>query len=162
MSKIELDVLFKKMQKDDKKEVLEFHIIDDEVPHSSQLIEMAGGIAVLEIDENEKLTAEFKKIQRDSKKTVLQFEVKGDNEDKIIELYKLAGSHVILNLEASQMTIDEFYDEDQHEGLDYDIDSGGVVEIKGQSTIFDEQENEDNEDAVTVIPFADSEDDLLN
>lgn len=138
MSKIELDVLFKKMQKDDKKEVLEFHIIDDEVPHSTQLIQMAGTMSVITIEEHENLTAEFKKIQRDSKKTVLQFETKGDNEEKLIKLYKLAGSYVKLELEASQMSIDEFYHEDQDPGLEYNIDDGGVVEVaQGQLSADD-------------------------
>lgn len=155
---IELDVLFKKMQKDDKKEVLEFHVIDDEVPHSTELIEMAGGIAVLEIDENEKLTAEFKKIQRDSKKTVLQFEVKGDNEDKIIKLYKLAGSHVKLALEPSQMSIDEFYDGDDDPGLEYNVDNDGTVQVaKGQLGMDDIPIGEDENDEES-----EDEDDLLN
>lgn len=139
MSDIILDVLFKKMQKDDKKEVIEFHIIDDEVPHSNELISMAGSMAVLTIGEHEDLTAEFKKIQRDSKKTVLQFETKGDNEDKVIKLYKLAGSYVTLKLQPSQMSIDEFYNEDDHElGLEYKVDPSGVVEVaKGQMSTDD-------------------------
>lgn len=136
---IELDVLFKKMQKDDKKEVIEFHIIDDEVPHATELIQMAGSIAVIQINESDKLSAEFKSVQRDSKKATLKFEVKGDNEDKVIKLYKLAGSNVTLNLEPSQMSIDDFYDADEHDpGLEYNIDSGGVVQVaKGQMAIDD-------------------------
>lgn len=146
MSKIDLNVLFKKMQKDDKKEVLEFHIISDEVPHSTELIELAGNIAVLEINEEDKLTAEFKKIQRDSKKTVLQFEVKGDNEEKLIKLYKLAGRHVDLSLEPSQMTIDEFYDEDKEPGIEYNVNGDGTVEVaQGQMNIDDIPTGEENE-----------------
>lgn len=159
MSKIELDVLFKKMQKDDKKEVLEFHIIDDEVPHSNELIQMAGSMTVLTIGEHENLTAEFKKIQRDSKKTVLQFETKGDNEEKLIKLYKLAGSHVKLELEPSQMSIDEFYDADEQDrGLEYTVEhSGPVVVAKGQLSTDDIPIGVDDEEDHT-----EDEDDLLN
>lgn len=156
MTKIELDVLFKKMQKDDKKEVLEFHIIDDEIPHSNELIQMAGGMTVLTIGEHESLTAEFKKIQRDSKKTVLQFETKGDNEEKLIKLYKLAGSYVKLNLEPSQMTIDEFYEGDKDPGIEYNVDEGGTVEVvKGQMSLGDIPAGEPDEVAA-------DDDDLLD
>ncbi|GKV66712.1 MULTISPECIES: hypothetical protein [unclassified Sporosarcina] len=135
MKKIELHVLFKKIQKDDKKEVLEFHILSDEIPHKSELIGMAGGIAILEVEGTEKLTAEFKSIQKDSKKAALKFEAKGDNNEKIVQLYRLAGSNVKLNLEESQMSIDEFYDEDEHEGLEYNLDKNGTVEVvDGQIT----------------------------
>lgn len=135
---IELDVLFKKMQKDDKKEVLEFHIIDDELPHANTLIQMAGSIAILEINKV-KLSAEFKSVQRDSKKTVLKFEIKGDSDKEIILLYPLAGTNVDLQLEPSQMSIDEFYEAEEHDsGLEYQIDTGGVVQVnKGQMALDD-------------------------
>lgn len=144
MAKIELDVLFKKLQKDDKKEILEFHIIDDEVPHATELIEMAGNMAALEIGEHEKLNAEFKKIQRDSKKTVLQFEPKGDNQDKLIKLYKVAGSHVKLTLEASQMSIEDFEDKDP--GLSYNVNKDGTVDVHENQMSIDEVAAEIDED----------------
>lgn len=50
MSKIQLSVLFKKIQKDDKKEVLEFHVQGDELPHYEELIQMAGSIIVLNVE----------------------------------------------------------------------------------------------------------------
>lgn len=70
MSKIELNVLFKKIQKDGKKEVLEFHIQGNTLPSSQELVQMAGNIVVLEVLESKAGTfpAEFKSIQRDSKK----------------------------------------------------------------------------------------------
>lgn len=34
MTNVKLNVLFKKMQKDDKKEVLMFHVLSDELPHA--------------------------------------------------------------------------------------------------------------------------------
>lgn len=139
MKPIELHVLFKRMQKDDKKEVLEFHILSDEIPYKSELIGMAGGIAIIGVDDLDKLTVEFKSVQRDSKKAALKFEVKGDNEAKIVQLYKLAGSNVKITLEESQMSAEDFYDEDEHEGIEYNLDPSGTVSvIDGQMSIDDE------------------------
>lgn len=166
MSKTQLKVLFKKIQKDDKKEVLEFHVQGDNLPNSTELIAMAGGITILEIEENgtSQIGAEFKSIQKDDKKTVLKFEVKGDSGDQLLDFYPLAGSSITLFIEPSQMSIDEFYDADQHEGLDYDVHGDGTVEIKGQTTIFDVPEDGETEtaDDSNVVPFADAEDELLN
>lgn len=155
MSKIELDVLFKKLQKDDKKEVLEFHIKGDEIPYKSELISMAGGIAVLEIDDV-KISAEFKSIQRDSKKVALKFEVKGDTTEKITKLYPRAGFNVKLFLEPSQMSIEEFYEGATDPGLEYNVNNDGTVDVaKDQMSLDDipfgedEEINEDDEDLLT-------------
>jgi hypothetical protein len=161
---IELNVLFKKMQKDDKKEVLEFHILGDEPKHQSELIGMAGGIAVLGI-EGIKLSAEFKNIQRDSKKIVLKFEAKGDSETEIVKLYPKAGYNVNLSLEASQMSIDEFYDGEAHEGIEYGVNNDGTVEVANGQLSIDEVdfENPPKEDDLpfTVQIEDEDEDDLL-
>lgn len=159
MSKIELSVLFKKVQKDDKKEVLEFHVQGDELEHSDELVQLAGNIAVLEVknSETDPLTAEFKSIQRDSKKTALKFNVRGDSEDRVIKLYSLAGSNVTLFLEPSQMSIEEFQDAaEAHEGIDYSVDKGGTVEVvDGQLSLDDIPSGEPDD-----VNFDD--DDLLN
>jgi hypothetical protein len=153
MSKIELDVLFKKMQKDDKKEVLEFHILGDEVPYKSELIGMAGGIAMLEIG-NVKISAEFKSIQRDSKKVALKFEAKGDSDDELIKLYSRAGYNVKLLLEQSQMSIDEFHEESGDPGIEYNVNGDGTVEVsQGQMGMDDIPVGEDD---------SNTEDELLN
>lgn len=144
MAKVELDVLFKKIQKDDKKEVLEFHVLGDEIPHKSELISMAGSVAVLQIADV-KLSAEFKSIQRDSKKASLKFEAKGDSEEKTIKLYPKAGFNVKLSLEQSQMSIEEF--EEQHEGIEYQVDGDGSVSVApDQMTIEDVNETENDDD----------------
>lgn len=164
MSKIELNVLFKKMQKDDKKEVLEFHILGDEIEHKAELIGMAGGIAVIGI-EDIKFSAEFKSIQRDSKKISLKFEVKGDNEEEIVKLYPQAGYNVTLSLEASQMSIDEFYDDEAHEGIEYDVKNDGTIEVAdGQLNIDDIGEVEVKQDDLPFIVQIEDEDedDLLH
>lgn len=136
MSKVELNVLFKKLQRDDKKEVLEFHNQSDELPNSETLVMMAGNMANLVIrgSEAEAIPAEFKSIQRDSKKTVLKFEVKGDSQDKIIKLYPYAGRNVDLEIEPSQMSIEEF--EEPREGIEYSVNKDGTVEAEGQLRII--------------------------
>ncbi|PEP67300.1 hypothetical protein CN574_03760 [Bacillus toyonensis] len=113
MTKIQLNVLFKKMQKDDKKEVLMFHVLSDELPHADELLKMPGTIVHLTVEKSdvEPIGAEFVSIQRDSKKTVLKFNVKGDTKDKINKFYPFAGENVSIILEPSQMSIDEFYEE---------------------------------------------------
>ncbi|MCR1834989.1 hypothetical protein NSA56_11340 [Oceanobacillus caeni] len=164
MPKVELKVLFKKLQRDDKKEVLEFHVMGELLPHSETLVMMAGNMANLLIGDSEAGTipAEFKSIQRDSKKTVLKFEVKGDSEDKIIKLYPYAGHNVTLDIEASQMSIEEFEEaEEVHEGLEYNVNTDGTVELEGQVSIDDlpfgepDEVNFDNEEIT-------DDDDLLD
>lgn len=142
MTNIKLNVLFKKMQKDDKKEVLMFHVLSDELPHADELLKMPGSIAILNVEESEAgdVGAEFVSIQRDNKKTVLKFNIKRDTEGKVSKLYSFAGSNVSLGLQPSQMTIDEFY-EDDHEGIEYSVDDGGTVLVpEGQLSINDESE----------------------
>jgi hypothetical protein len=136
---IKLNVLFKKMQKDDKKEVLMFHVLSDELPHADELLKMPGSIALLNVEESEagEVGAEFVSIQRDSKKTVLKFNIKRDADGKVNKLYPHAGSNISLGLQPSQMTIDEFY-EDDHEGIEYQVDGSGNVEVnKDQMSIED-------------------------
>lgn len=123
MTNIQLNVLFKKMQKDDKKEVLMFHVMSDELPHADELLKMPGTIAVLKIEEENGVGAEFVSIQRDNKKTVLKFNVKRDAKD-VSKLYKYAGSNVDLELQPSQMSIDEFYEESEEEEKEEEATDG--------------------------------------
>ncbi|WP_306009361.1 hypothetical protein [Bacillus sp. MMSF_3328] len=159
MPNTKLNVLFRKIQKDDKKEVLEFHVQGDELPHSQELVQMAGSIVVLEVETSKagKLNAEFKSIQRDSKKTTLKFNVKGDSEDKMIQLYTYAGRGVMLLLTPSQMSIEEF-NEEQHDGVSYTVDKDGKAQVSPDQMSLDEVVEEDgpeNEDQ-----FEDDEDSL--
>lgn len=145
MTNIQLNVLFKKMQKDDKKEVLMFHVLSDELPHADELLKMPGSITVLEIakSELEPIAAEFANIQRDSKKTVLKFNVNADSKGKIDKFYPFAGSNVDLLIQPSQMSIEEFYEE-PHEGVKYEVDEGGVVTVpEGQLKIDDVEGDEE-------------------
>lgn len=177
MSKIELTVLFKKIQKDDKKEVLEFHVQGDELDYSDDLVQLAGSIAILEVKGSEagKLPVEFKSIQRDSKKTTLKFNVRGDSDKKVIKLYPFAGRNVTLFLEASQISLEEF--EEQHEGVQYSVNGDGTVnplngqmnmdELDDSNEITEENVNDENSEiAKDDLPFGQedeqSEDDLLD
>lgn len=141
MTKINLNVLFKKIQKDDKKQVLEFHVQGDELPSSQELVQLAGSIAVIEVEGSEAgtINAEFKSIQRDSKKTALKFNVSGGSDDKVIKLYPFAGSSVNLLIQPSQMSLEEFYDEDeQHEGVEYTVENGGFVSVPDGQLSFED------------------------
>ena len=139
MSEIKLNVLFKKMQKDDKKEVLMFHVQGDELPHANELLKMPGTITLLNVEESKvgDIGAEFVSIQRDNKKTVLKFNVKKDPEGKVDKLYPFAGANIALKLLESQMTIDEFYEE-QHEGIEYKVDNNGTVSVEADQVSIDD------------------------
>ncbi|GIO22445.1 hypothetical protein [Oceanobacillus sp. J11TS1] len=151
MAKVELSVLFKKIQKDDKKEVLEFHVQGEELPSSQELVNMAGGMAhlTLQVDKQdiENFPAEYKNIQRDSKKTKLLFNIKGDTEDKVIKLYPFAGHNVTLFVEPSQMSVEDFENENTHKGMPYQVEKDGTVQVEGQVSMDDiPNENEDSEE----------------
>jgi hypothetical protein len=131
--KTSIKVLFKSMQKDDKKEVLKFEIKGQEdAAAEAELFALSGSIVVIEITgcEAGEVTAEFMNIQRDSKKTVLKFAIKGDIEEKAQQIYKFAGRNVELGVQPSQMSIEEFRGEDEHEGLEYDVHHDGTVSVK--------------------------------
>lgn len=149
MSKIELNVLFKKIQKDDKKQVLEYHVQGDELPSSQELVQLAGSVAVIEVEGSEAgpISAEFKSIQRDSKKTALKFNLSGGSDDKVIKLYPFAGRSVNLSIEPSQMSIDDFYDAaDEREGVAYTVEKDGSASVPdGQLSLDDIPTGEDGD-----------------
>jgi hypothetical protein len=143
MTQVKLQVLFKKVQKDDKKEVLMFHVQGDELPHADELLKMPGSITMLNVKESEagELGAEFVSIQRDDKKTVLKFHVKRDVEGKVNKFYPFAGSNVTITLQPSQMSIEEFYDQ-PYEGVEYQVDGNGNVEVQDNQMNIDEVESD--------------------
>ncbi|PEC29078.1 hypothetical protein [Bacillus thuringiensis] len=141
MTKVKLNVLFKKMQKDDKKEVLMFHVLSDELPHADDLLKMPGTIVYLAVEKSkvEPIGAEFANIQRDSKKTAIKLNVKSDAKGIVNQLYPFAGGNVDIILEPSQMSIDEFYEE-PHEGVEYNVNPDGTTDVApGQLKIDDEE-----------------------
>ncbi|WP_019123623.1 hypothetical protein [Brevibacillus massiliensis] len=138
--KTELNVFFKMQQKDDKKEVLKFEIKGNDGENAAnQLYQLAGSIIVFEIEgcAAGETTAEFMNIQRDSKKTVMKFAIKGDSEEKAQELYKFAGRNVKMTVQPSQMSIEEFYEED-HEGLEYKVNGDGTVDVDSDQLSLDD------------------------
>lgn len=134
MSNIQLNVLFKKMQKDDKKEVLQFHYMDSELPNAQELINLSGTVVVLKLesDNTEEVAAQFKKIQKDDKKTLLEFNVNTSSKGKIDKFYPYSGTNVKLTINPSQMTIEEFYaetdEEDEEEVADGQLSIEEVTE----------------------------------
>jgi hypothetical protein len=146
MSKVELNVLFKKVQKDDKKEVLLFHVQGDELPQADELLKMPGSIAMITVEESQagELGAEFVSIQRDDKKTVLKFHVKRDTEGKVNKFYPFAGSNVTITLQQSQMSIEEFYEDNP--GIEYQVDENGNVEVPKDQLSIDDVEDQEEQD----------------
>lgn len=118
-SNIQLNVLFKKMQKDDKKEVLMFHILSEQSKYAAELLSLTGKMTVLTIfnkeEEYEPISAEFLNIQRDSKKTVLKFNVMTEDEDRVNAIYPAAGTNVTLIIQPQQMSIDDLEEDDEGE-----------------------------------------------
>ncbi|AJK27792.1 hypothetical protein ABNB59_21905 [Paenibacillus larvae] len=151
---IEINVLFKSMQRDDKKEVLKFELKGNEDDGNAQkLVEMAGTIVIFNLPGlTEEVSAEFMNLQRDSKKTVMKLALKGDSEEKALELYKRAGRNVLLMLKPSQMSIEEYYEKD--EGLEYTVKADGTVEVdQDQVTIEDVETPDKTKDTDDELPF---------
>lgn len=128
---IQINVLFKKMQKDDKKEVLMFHILSDETKHAADLLRLTGKITILTISDDEgpyeSIQAEFVNLQRDNKKTVLKFNVATEDVDRVNAIYPAAGTNISLLIQPQQMSIDDL--EDEHDGVPYKVGSDGTVEV---------------------------------
>jgi hypothetical protein len=148
MSKTELNVFFKMQQKDDKKEVLKFEIKgqEDGDDSTSSLYSLAGSIILFEIEgcAAGETSAELMNIQRDSKKITMKFAIKGDSEKKAQELYKYAGRNVNLSIQQSQMSIEEFYE--GPEGIEYQVDGNGNVEVSKDQMSIDDVDKEEKEE----------------
>ncbi|AZV43227.1 hypothetical protein BAOM_2618 [Peribacillus asahii] len=84
-----------KKSKDDKKEVLVFHVVSNELSHVDELLKKPGSITLITVEESE-VGAEFVSIQRDNKKIVLKFNIKRDTEGKVNKLYPFAGTNFLL------------------------------------------------------------------
>lgn len=137
---IQINVLFKKMQKDDKKEILMFHILTDESKHAAALLRLTGKMTILTVtadkNEYEPIQAEFVNLQRDNKKTVLKFNVATEDEDRVNALYPAAGTNINLLIQPQQLTID---DVENHEGIEYEVDHDGTVNVKSEDVGDDEE-----------------------
>jgi hypothetical protein len=140
--KTTMNVLFKSMQKDDKKEILKFEIKGTEdAGDEMELFELSGSIVVLSLevggdDVCGDVSAEFISMQRDSKKTVMKFGIKGDRDGKAQKLYEFAGRNVELGVAPSQMSIDEF--NEPREGVRGKINPDGTIETDPNQVTLDE------------------------
>ncbi|MCR8986032.1 hypothetical protein NW801_13470 [Brevibacillus laterosporus] len=84
--------------------------------------------------------ATFLDFNAGSKKDILKFEIKGDLTDaQIVSLHKLKGNIVFLDISSDQLDIYDYGSESNvHEGIWYNVDTGGNVEVtEEQLTIED-------------------------
>jgi hypothetical protein len=150
---------FNKQTKDSKKELIQFYVKgeDEKKPEINQMTREVVELQIEGVEQS--LTCEFSKTSKDSKKTVLEFIVKGDTSaDQSYNFYRKAGSDVTLSIIESQMSIDEFYDGDRHDGVEYKVNPDGTADVApNQLTLDDVEEDEPLE---TEAAF--DSDDLLN
>ncbi|AIG25144.1 hypothetical protein EGH10_10710 [Brevibacillus laterosporus] len=75
--------------------------------------------------------ATFLDFNAGSKKDILKFEIKGDLTDaQIVSLHKLKGNIVFLDISSDQLDIYDYDSEPKvHEGIWYNVDTGGNVEV---------------------------------
>lgn len=160
---IELNVLFKALTKDDKKEVLKFEIKGEEDNEAeAELFDLSGSIIVFSLAAGgdsvvKDMNAEFLSMQRDSKKTALKFAVNGDPE-KAQSLYRVAGRNVYLSVAPSQMSIDDF--REPREGVEYTVGADGTAQVadKNQLTIDEVAAAAEGSTPATDDPMHDVED----
>lgn len=146
MAKTELNVLFKKMQRDDKKDVLKFEYKnkddDEKIKLPQAIYELVGEMVNIELEgvECDPVSAELKSANADGKKIVLDLSLRGDSANKAADLFLKAGTDVKLFIEPSQTSLEDFNNqkEDPHEGLEYNVDLAGSVDVKKE----DEDEEE--------------------
>jgi hypothetical protein len=151
------NIEFTEMKKN-KKESLKFTLKgDDKAGIGKQLYDLAGSIVHMQIDGCEVGTfpAEFVDIKKSAKGVVANFLLKGDLSDESSGMiYAFSGgTGVELTLEASQMSIEDFH-EDEHEGLEYSIDKNGSVVVDKAQVTTDELGLTEGSDAApdTVDP----------
>lgn len=161
---VQVKAHFNKQTKDSKKELVQFYVKGDD-EHKPELNGLTREVVILSIEglDDVELTAEFKKSAKDSKKTVLEFEVKGDSSaQQTFEFYKKAGSDVILNITESQMSIDEFHEEQEEyrEGVRGKINPDGTVEVDPNQVTLDEVAAGSEADGEEEGPPMPNDDDL--
>jgi len=158
-NKTELMVLFKKMQRDDKKDVLKFEYRgnkeEEKINIPQSVYALVGEMVNIEVEGCKcgPLTAELQKANKDSKKVVLDLALKGDSEEKALDLYRKAGQNVKLFIEPSQSSLleSENKPKNDHEGIEYSVDLSGNVAVKDKEVDTDEGDHDDPD------PFGDDE-----
>ena len=149
MAKTELMVLFKKMQRDDKKDVLKFEYrggkdsAESEEPKKINIPQsvyaLVGEMVNIEVEgcKSGPITAELQKANKDSKKVVLDLALRGDSEEKALDLYRKAGQNVKLFIEPSQSSLleNESKPKNDHEGIEYAVALDGSVDLKKEEAL---------------------------
>lgn len=159
---INMNVLFKSMQKDDKKEILKFEIKGaEDLDGEAELFDLSGDIVIISMevggdDVCGEINSEFISMQRDSKKTVMKFGIKGDSDDKAAKLYRFAGRNVTLKVAPSQMSIDEF--NEPREGIRGKINPDGTIETDPNQVTLDVVATGSEGDREEGPPMPDDED----
>lgn len=141
MSIVTTNIEFTEMKKN-KKESLKFTLKgDDSNGTGKQLYDMAGSIVHMEIKGCAvgKFPAEFVDIKKTAKGVVVNFLLKGDLSDEqsgLIYAYS-GGRNVELMLEETQMSIEDFHEEDR-EGIEYTANPDGTVNMDNDQLNMDE------------------------
>jgi len=149
---------FNKQTKDSKKELIQFYIKgeDEKKPELNQLTREVVELQIEGVEQ--KLTCEFNKTTKDSKKTVLDFIVKGDTSaDQSFNFYQKAGSDVTLHIIESQMSLEDFYDNEVHEGIEYQVSNDGSVEVPNNQMTFEDVPNEEEDETNNINPLHDED-----
>jgi len=136
---------FNKQTKDSKKELIQFHVKGED-EKKPELNKLTREVVILEIEGvDQKLRCEFNKSTKDSKKTVLEFIVKGDaSAENTFNFYKRAGSDVTLKIVESQMSTDDYEDE-QHEGVQYTLNKDGTADVAPNQLSLDDVKEEETD-----------------
>lgn len=142
MSAVIVNIEFTEMKKN-KKESLKFTLKgSDENAVGKKLYDMAGSIVHMQIKGCAvgKFPAEFVDIKKSAKGVVANFLLKGDlSDEKSGQIYAYSGgNNVELTLEESQMSIEDFHDDEteweehepEEEGLEYQVNEDGTAELK--------------------------------
>ncbi|MGE6376594.1 hypothetical protein [Peribacillus muralis] len=151
---------FNKQTKDSKKELIQFYVKGED-EKKPELNKLTREVVELEIEGVEqKLTCEFNKTTKDSKKTILDFIVKGDaSAENTFTFYKRAGSDVTLKIVESQMSMEDFKDEELNDGVEYQIGQDGTAIVSpNQMTLDDMAEEEENDAPQTSEKEEESDD----
>jgi hypothetical protein len=171
MSAVIVNIEFTEMKKN-KKESLKFTLKgSDENAVGKQLYDMAGSIVHMGIKGCTvgKFPAEFVDIKKSAKGVVANFLLKGDlSDEKSGQIYAFSGgNNVELTLEESQMSIEDFHDEEtEWEDIEGDEKQAGLeVKVKLDGTAEVVAKNEDPmanllKDTEEIQDKPNSEDDL--
>ncbi|UHA74419.1 hypothetical protein [Paenibacillus sp. 481] len=84
------------------------------------------------------IQAYFNDFNAGAKKDVIKLEIRGKlTDEQIVKLHKLKGNEVFVSLASGQMEIDD-YEQNDHEGIQYKVNSDGSVDVPPAQVTIDE------------------------